>query len=216
MRLGSGIALALSADKKWVLTSQIHSPLESTLVPVGAGESRKLTHNGVTLVRAHWLPDGKRYVFIGNEKDRGLRLWVQSVDGDKPTPISPQGIRATQWVISPDGKMVAAVQSDRKGYLFSVEGGDPRAINGFPDGYIPVGWTSDGQSIWIYNPGELPSKVERLNLATGRRESWKTLMPSDSAGVMSVGPILITLDGNSYAYEYLRTLSDLYSIEGIK
>jgi eukaryotic-like serine/threonine-protein kinase len=215
VRLGSGIALALSADQKWVLTNQIHSPLETTLVPTGAGETRRLTHNGVTLVRAQWLPDN-RYVFIGNEKDRGLRLWVQSVDSDKPTPISPEGIRAAQWVISPDGKMVAAVQSDRKGYLFSVDGNEPQAINRFPEGYIPVGWTSDGQSIWIYNPGELPIKVERLNLSTGQRDSWKTLMPSDAAGVMSVGPILIRLDGKSYVYEYVRTLSDLYLVEGIK
>jgi eukaryotic-like serine/threonine-protein kinase len=216
VRLSSGIGLALSPDQRWVLTNQIHSPLESTLVPTGAGESRKLTHDGVTLVRAHWLPDSKGYVFIGNEKDRGLRLWVQNVDSDKATAISPEGIRATQWIISPDGKMVAAVQSDRKGYLLSVDGGEPRAINGFPEGSIPVGWTSDGQSIWIYNPGELPSRVERLNLSTGHRDSWKTLMPSDAAGVMSVGPILITPDGKSYVYEYLRTLSDLYLVEGIK
>ena len=112
--------------------------------------------------------------------------------------------------------MVAAVQFDRKGYLFSVDGGEPRTIKGFPEGYTPVGWTSDGQSRWIYNPGELPSKVERLNLATGQRDSWKTLLPSDAAGVMSVGPILITPAGKSYVYEYLRTLSDLYLVEGIK
>jgi eukaryotic-like serine/threonine-protein kinase len=216
VRLGSGIAYALSPDQKWALAGQIRSPLESVLLPTGAGESRKLTHAGVTLVRAHWLPDGKRYLFIGNEKDRGLRLWLQSVDSDKPTPISPEGIRTTQWVISPDGKAVAAVQFDHKGYLFSTDGGEPRAINGFPEGYIPVGWTSDGQWLFIYNPGDLPSKVERLNLATGQRQPWKTLMPADAAGIASVGPILIPPDGKSYVYEYLRTLSDLYLLEGIK
>ena len=119
-------------------------------------------------------------------------------------------------MISPDGKAVAAVQFDHKGYLFSTDGGEPRAINGFPEGYIPVGWTSDGQWLFIYNPGDLPSKVERLNLATGQRQPWKTLMPADAAGIESVGPILIPPDGKSYVYEYLRTLSDLYLLEGIK
>jgi Tol biopolymer transport system component len=186
------------------------------LLPTGPGESRKLTHSGVALLRAHWLPDGNRYVFIGHEKDRGLRLWVQSVESDKPTPISPEGIRASQWVISPDGTQVAAAQSDRKGYLFPVGGGDAKKIAEFPEGYIPVGWSSDGKTLLIYNPGDLPAKVEHLNLATGQRQPWKSLMPADAAGVTDLGPILITPDGKSYVYEYGRTLSDLYLVEGIR
>jgi Tol biopolymer transport system component len=216
VRLGSGSAYALSPDKKWVLASQPGDPLGSMLLPTGPGESRKLGHNGVMLVRAHWLPDGKRYVFIGNEKDRGLRLWMQSVDGDKPTPITPEGIRATQWVISPDGSEVAAVQSDRKGYLFPVGGGDAKTIAGFPEGYVPVGWSSDGKSLFTYNPGDLPAEVKRLSLATGQRQPWKTLMPADTTGVTDLGPILITPDAKSYVYEYGRTLSDLYLVEGIR
>jgi eukaryotic-like serine/threonine-protein kinase len=215
MRLGTGSGYALSPDKKWVLGNRLEAP-ESTLMPTGPGESRKLTHGGVTLVRARWLPDGKRFVFIGNEKDRGLRLWVQSIDSDKPTPISPEGIRAAQWVISPDGKQVGAAQSDRKGYLFPVDGGEPRPIPQFPEGYIPVGWSEDGKSLFIYNPGDLPAKVDRLNLTTGQRQPWRTLAPADAAGVTDIGPILITPNGNSYVYEYGRTLSDLYLVEGIK
>jgi eukaryotic-like serine/threonine-protein kinase len=216
VRLGSGSGFALSPDKKWVLASQPRAPLENVLLPTGPGESRKLNHNGVRLVRVHWLPDGKGYVFIGNEKDRGLRLWVQSVDNDKPTPISPEGIRAAQWVISPDGKQVAAAQTDRRGYLFPVDGGQVKAIPQFPDGYIPVGWSEDGKSLLIYNPGDLPAKVDRLNLATGQRQPWRSLMPPDAAGVTDLGPILVTPDGKSYVYEYGRTLSDLYLVEGIK
>jgi len=175
VRLGDGAAYALSPDQKWVIACRIHSPLESTLLPTGAGESRKLTHGGVELVRAHWLPDNKRFVFLGHEKDRGLRLWVQNLEDGNPTAISPEGIQATQWVISPDGKMVAAVQSDRKGYLLAIDGGNPQAISGFPAGYVPVGWSNDGQSIWVYNPGDLPAKVYRLNLATGQNNSGKHL-----------------------------------------
>ncbi len=216
VRLGSGSAYALSPNKKWVLASEPRVPLGSMLLPTGPGESRKLTHSGVALLRAHWLPDGNRYVFIGHEKDRGLRLWVQSVESDKPTPISPEGIRASQWVISPDGTQVAAAQSDRKGYLFPVGGGDAKKIAEFPEGYIPVGWSSDGKTLLIYNPGDLPAKVEHLNVATGQRQPWKSLMPADAAGVTDLGPILITPDGRSYVYEYGRTLSDLYLVEGIR
>jgi len=216
VRLGDGAAYALSPDQKWVIAGQVHSPLESILLPTGAGESRKLTHAGVALVRARWLPDGKRYIFLGNEKDRGLRLWVQGVESGNPTPFSPEGIQATQWVLSPDGKTVAAVQSDHKGYVFSVDGGEPRALPGFPDGCVPVGWSNDARSIFVYNPGELPVKIYRLDLASGQKQLWKTLMPADAAGITDMGPILITPDGKSYVYEYGRTLSDLYLVEGIK
>ena len=58
-------------------------------------------------------------------------------------------------------------------------------------------------------------KVYRLELATGRKELWRTLMPADAAGVSSLipGP---TPDGSSYQYSYTRTLSDLYLVEGVK
>ncbi|HVI06615.1 MAG TPA: hypothetical protein VM711_11045, partial [Sphingomicrobium sp.] len=216
VRLGDGAAFALSPDQKWVITGNVRSPLESTLLPTGAGDSRKLPHAGVTLIRARWLPDSKRYIFLGHEQDRGLRLWVQSVDGGNPTAISPEGIQATQWIISPDGKMVAAVESDRKGYLFPVDGGEPKAIPGFPNGSVPVGWMNDGHSLLVYNPGEVPAKVFRLDLATGQNQLWKTLLPTDAAGITDMGPILITPDGKSYVYEYIRTLSDLFLAEGIK
>jgi serine/threonine protein kinase/Tol biopolymer transport system component len=216
VRLGEGAAYALSPDQKWVIAGEVRSPLESMLLPTGAGESRRLTHAGISLVRAHWLPDSTRFVFLGNEKDRGLRLWVQSVAGGNPTPFSPEGIQATQWVLSPDGKMVAAVQSDGKGYLFAIDGGDPRAIVGFRNRDVPVGWTNDGRSLFVYSSGELPAEVDTLDLAAGQRKLWKTLMPSDAAGITDMGPILITPDGKYYVYEYGRTLSDLYLVEGVQ
>jgi hypothetical protein len=42
------------------------------------------------------------------------------------------------------------------------------------------------------------------------------LMPSDPAGVETIGPVLITPDGKACVYGYHRTLSDLYMVEGLK
>jgi hypothetical protein len=112
--------------------------------------------------------------------------------------------------------MVAAALSDHKGYLFPVDGGGARPIAGFPDGYTPVGWASDGHSVFIYFPGELPAKVQRQDIVSGQKQLWKELMPADAAGITDMGPILITPDGKSYVYEYGRTLSDLYLVEGIQ
>lgn len=61
----------------------------------------------------------------------------------------------------------------------------------------------------------MPAKVYRLEMATGRRELWKQLMPSDPAGVGLIDPILMTSDGKTFVYGYHRALSDLYLVEGL-
>jgi hypothetical protein len=63
---------------------------------------------------------------------------------------------------------------------------------------------------------EICQKVYRLDFATGHRILWKELIPSDSAGVSRLGPIVITPDGKSCLYGYHRVLSDLYLVEGLK
>ena len=35
-------------------------------------------------------------------------------------------------------------------------------------------------------------------------------------GITDIGPILITPDAKAYVYEYGRTLSDLYLVDGLK
>ena len=57
-------------------------------------------------------------------------------------------------------------------------------------------------------------KVYRLELATGKRELWKTLMPADAAGVSNIGPGPAG-DGQSYVYGYFRLLSDLYLVNAV-
>jgi serine/threonine protein kinase/Tol biopolymer transport system component len=216
IRLGDGAGLALSPDQKWVISGPPNNASQLTLLATGAGESRQITHEPVSHLRAKWLPDGKRFLFIGNEQGHGLRIYVQDVDGGVPRPISPEGTAATQFIVSPDGKQVAGVGADRRGYLYSVAGGQPKAIPGFTEGDTPVGWSGDGGYLYTYSVGELPAKVQRLELATGHKQLWKQLMPSDTAGITDIGPILITPDAKAYVYEYGRTLSDLYLVDGLK
>ena len=58
-------------------------------------------------------------------------------------------------------------------------------------------------------------RVNRLELATGHQELWRTLMPADAAGVSNLSPYP-TPSGEAYAYNYVRSLSDLYLVEGLK
>jgi hypothetical protein len=145
-----------------------------------------------------------------------VRLYIQDLEGGKPRPISPEGAHATAFFPSPDGKQIFGLGPDQKGYLYPVDGGDAKQVPGLQVGEQPVNYTSDGKSIFVYRPGEVPAKVFILEIATGKRTPWKQLMPSDPAGVETIGPVLITPDGKACVYGYHRTLSDLYMVEGLK
>jgi hypothetical protein len=55
-----------------------------------------------------------------------------------------------------------------------------------------------------------------VNVVTGKRELWKSMEPADSAGIDTIGRVNLSRDTKSYVYSYVRTLSDLYLVEGLK
>jgi len=216
IRLGEGGASALSPDQKWVLVVTPIAPGQLRLLPTGAGETKSLTNDSINHQWARWLPDGKRFVFSGNEPARGVRFYVQDISGGKPQAISSEGVEAQDFAISPDGQMVVGIGPDQKGYVFSVSGGDPRIVKGMEAGDLPISWSQDARSIFLYRTGEVPAKVYRLELATGKKTVWKEIAPLDPTGVSTIGPILMTPDGKTYVYGFHRTLGDLYLVEGLK
>jgi serine/threonine protein kinase/Tol biopolymer transport system component len=214
--LGEGSAIALSPDGKWVISQPPGSPAQFRLLPTKAGEPRPLTNDNINHNWAHWLADGKRFVFTGNEPGKGMRLYVQDLEGGKPTAISPEGTHATAFFPSPDGTVIAGLGPDQAAYLFPVNGSEAKPVRGLQTGEQPINWAADGKSLYVYRPGEVPAKVYLVEIATGKRSLWKQLVPSDPAGVETIGPVLITPDGKSCVYGYHRTLSDLYMVEGLK
>jgi eukaryotic-like serine/threonine-protein kinase len=216
VRLSDGFGFALSPDKKFVLGGFPKPPVQFTLLPTGAGESRPLTHDKINRSTAHWAPDGKRFVFAGSAPSQGERLFVQNVDGSDARPISPEGVNPSLFAITADGKNVAAIGPDQKGYIYPIDGGQPKLIPGLDPYEGPIGWCDDGRSLFIYRLGELPARIYRLNIATGKKQFVRQLMPPDLSGVTDISAIFITPDGRGYVYEYGRTLSDLYLVSDIK
>ena len=49
----------------------------------------------------------------------------------------------------------------------------------------------------------MPARIERVEVATGRRQLWKELRPADPAGVFGITSVVVTPDGTSYAYTLL-------------
>jgi serine/threonine protein kinase/Tol biopolymer transport system component len=219
VRLGEGNALALSPDGKWALSilPLPNSPIR--LLPTGTGDHRELALPGLSAEQAAtWFADSKRILFAASEPGHGVRLFVQEIDGGKPRPVTPEGISTALpgFAVSPDGKFIAAVGPEQKGAVFPVDGSEARPIPGLLPGEFPLRYTADGRSIYVWKRGDLPARISRLDIESGKREVWKDLLPADPAGVERISNVLVTPDGKGYAYCYARLLSDLFVVEGLK
>jgi len=209
--------MRFSPDVKWAL-GIVEPTVRPRLVlyPIGTGEARILDSSGLRIQNAMWLPDGQEILFSANEPDHGVRIYLQAVGGTKPSAVSPEGYLAFDRCLSPDGKLVAASGPDQRYYLYPVRGGEPTPIPGLVSGDVPVSWSGDGRSLLIGRRGEVPLKAFWLDVRTGRKDLWQELIPPDPTGITTIGRIAATPDGKSYAYSYIRSLADLYVVEGLK
>jgi hypothetical protein len=63
----------------------------------------------------------------------------------------------------------------------------------------------------------MPIRVDRVEIETGRAELWKKLAPRDTTGLTWLISLVMSPDGESYAYNYHRVfVDDLFVIEGVK
>jgi hypothetical protein len=118
-------------------------------------------------------------------------------------------------VISPDGKLLAARDENGGISIYLVDGGQARRVAEAAPDDDPVQWAADGKSLYLYHEG-IPGRLDKLDLATGRQEHWKEFLPADPTGVLLVQPLVVTPEGNSYVYTYVRVLSDLYLVDGLR
>lgn len=215
--LGSGRVPRFSPDEKWALTSDIRAdPPQLVLLPTGPGEPVAVTRDRLTHLGGFFLPDGKRIVFAAEEPGRPRRLYVQAISGGAPQPISTEGV-AYAGRVSPDGRFVLA--RDQQGTLnrYPISPGNPLPVAGVAEDEFAIQWSADGKSLYVQGlSDELPEKVFRVDLASGKRELWKEFAPSDPTGVVEIQLLAMTPDARSYAYTYVRLLSDLYVAEGFE
>jgi Tol biopolymer transport system component len=214
VRLGEGASQDLSPDGEWAL-AVVHNATDPQLVayPTGAGEAKIFPKDGVSVFGASFLPGGKEVVFTGSESGHGARLYVRDFAGGKPRAVTPEGYGG--GLVSPDGKWSTVRGPDRKRYLYPLAGGEPIPLSALDPEDTPLQFSADGRFLYVSRVTEAPAQVYRMEIATGRRELWKTLMPSDAAGVSAINPLL-TPDGSAYVYNYTRVLSDLYLVEGVE
>ncbi|MFZ0334038.1 MAG: protein kinase [Candidatus Acidiferrales bacterium] len=212
-RLGDGRGYDFSPDMKWVLSSLIlRTPRQLFLIPLGPGETKQITHDSIDRSYARFLPDGKTVVFTGTEPGHKSRIYVQAIDSGTARPISPEGVSG--FVPTADGKFVFGFSDSVA--LYPVDGqGTPRPVPGIHPDETIFSVSPDGRSALVGVLGSYSADVMRVDLASGRRELFKKIGPSDPAGV-ALYQAVFTPDGKYYAYTWGNELSQLYLVEGLR
>src|SRR5215471_2893323 len=219
VRLGDGDGPKLSPDGKWT-TATFFAPPQLELLPTGAGEARTLERGPIEQYgkRSGWFPDGKQIVFEGREPGREWRLYVQSIEGGSPRPITPEGTTGSsrEIFVSPDGRSVIALDLQGKPSFYPLDGSPPQPIAGLESEDHVIGWNSDGHTLYAARTRTMPIRVYKVDPVKGRRELIKEIMPADPAGIDYPNIIFMTPDGKGYMYSICRHLSDLYVVGGLK
>jgi hypothetical protein len=208
--------MALSPDGEWALVRR-RGGRDLVLVPTGAGQERTIPVDGEP-GQAWFAPDGSRLVVNLNLPDGRTRIVSIAPDGSDERQLAPDGFDhfIGEHPLSPDGKWIDSQRGGNGGTLFPTDGSlRPREVPGFEPGDVVIRWSGDGNALFVFKRNELPARVDRLEIATGKRTPWLELMPADPAGVTRIPSVQLTPDGHTYAYNAARQLSDLYLIREV-
>lgn len=217
VRLGEGTAQGLSPDGKWALVIVSALPGRILILPTGPGEARILDPGPIeNYSTGAWLPDGRHILFTGNEPAQPERTYIQDIVSGHPSRVLPDGYLPLTDTISPDGRLVACRDQSGKYLLCPLAAGTPQPIVGLGDGEIPLGWTAEGNELYIADLSQLPVMIYRLQPRSGQRRPWKEMMPSDPVGLTRANAIAITPDGKALTATYVRIHSNLYTVDQVK
>jgi Tol biopolymer transport system component len=217
VRLGEGWPADLSADGKSAIAVVQSRPPQLVIYPTGAGQTQPLPRGGIeNYVTARWFRDGSRVLIGGNEPGKSTRCYVQEIAGGVARPVTPEGTR--DGLLSADGKSVLARGPDGKYSVYPITAGgapaEPRPVPALAETDVLAQWSPDGRSVLAYRGAEVPTRIERVDLATGHRARFKEFAPADRTGLLSMRDICVSDDLRAYAYTAYYQVSGLFVSEG--
>jgi tRNA A-37 threonylcarbamoyl transferase component Bud32 len=212
-RLGEGESAAFSPDGKWLLAFVPSTPPRLVLYPTRTGAEHRITIDPFESIgSADWFPDGRSILFCGNRVGEASRCYVQPLEGGAARAVTPAGTGA--GFVSPDGKEVVAFSQSVGQRRYPVAGGSGIEIPGLSFNDQVVRWSTDGRAL-IVGSATSPT-VDRVDLATGRREPLATLGTEPPGGRWRLGFFAMADDPHVYAYVAAAYLSEIFTVDGVR
>ena len=218
VRLGEGSAGGLSPDGKWAISISTGQPQHVTLLPIGAGQPRDVNISGLGTYSKRMGPLSGGWTTIitnGNEQGHATRCYVLSLSGgNAESGYSRKELCAARRHLTADSWL----ELDRTHPSPSTRSATDRPVR-FPNsqaGFLPVQWSSDGSALYGYHAGELPSRIYKLEIATGQADHRAGVEARGSGRSCDGCSGVVSRDGTRFAYSYNQTLSVLYLISGLQ
>jgi DNA-binding winged helix-turn-helix (wHTH) protein len=212
VRIGAGRGVALSPDRKSVLTIDPEDRSALLLMPVGSGQSRRIPGEGFQYQWARFAGRGGDKLLVGGSYSGGpAMIATQPLSGGKPVnlgrlpymdhvAVSRDGLRLAG--LTPNGEAIAAELANEK-LLDRLS----RSVS------LPVAWSADGRSLYTLASSGA-GEVIRTDLQTGKTEPWKSFGPKDVSGFIGLANVVAVPELGAYAYSPAWDLSRLYVVDG--
>ena len=220
VRLGSGRALDLSPDGRYVMSVDIRSSSALDLTPTGAGEIRHIRIPGITAHEdAGFLADSTRIFVTGRDASGKRASWLTDIQGKDPRPLPlPDGRILRFNTFSKDGsRFVDSCPEGSYGSCFyDTLVGKPVPVPGAQKSWVAIGTDARARLYFRDKAMDKPEAFLRLDPQTGKVTTLGGLVPRDRAGIFAVFEPNVAADGEAWAYTIQRRLSDLHIVSGLQ
>ncbi len=218
VRIGVGEGYSISPDNRLALIGSADNR-KLFVAPLGVGTTRPVPNPLAIAFESvpRWLTDGRRIVMIGRKGTEPARAHVLDTTTGAATPFGPPGVEWNSYAPVPiaPGDSEAILGDTKGGYLrCPLDGGAAVAVPGIRPGDVVLNYSADGTALFVAGTG-VPIPIVRLELATGRRTPWSSIVPPDAAG-LRIATVAMTRDGRHWALSTARVLTDVFLAEGIR
>jgi len=211
--LAQAFQLALLPDASAAIA--ISGPTKLSRIPTGVGAPTSLALGPIATldigdpIAVSW--NGRHVVVRGAQAGGPMKLW--RIDLAQPTapPLAIATVHeGGRHPISPDGSTIATARAQEGGVeLVAIGATGGRTFEG-PSGEQPLGFNADGTSLFVLHERDDSLEVERIELASGTRESWVTIVPEQRPVYYAVS---LDPTGEVVTYSTNSDSSDLYVVE---
>lgn len=213
--LGNGVAGGISPDNRWVTSILPSDTSKVLLLPTGIGETKAVTAPNFSYRRAEFASDG-RLVVRASQAGGPLRFWVQDIIGGSPHAITADEMDGL-FVTVDHTDYIAARDTAGTLQLYPIDGGAPKRVGGVSEGDQVIGGSLTADVLYVTpDTAAITLPVLKVNIVSGLRQPFVTILPNDPVGVMSLFSPIFTADEKRYIYTEGRAFSVLYVATGVK
>jgi eukaryotic-like serine/threonine-protein kinase len=212
--LGPGADPIFSPDGTTVAASVFSRPPQVALLSIGAGENRRLSVGDITnLDRVAWFPDGKHLLVSGAAEGQPLHTYEMNLADGKVQALGPGDF--VGCCVSGDAKRIAGHNYSGQAVIFDVATQNVQPVPGIGPQDLVQDWTEDGKALLVLSGTPWQAQIDRIEVATGKRNTLQKVNLSDKAG-STLLHIRYSERTQTSVYVTIRYSGSLYVAEGLE